>query len=1158
MVHQERIWVCTLLIGIALAIAGCSSRTGEPAVKLHRQAFSVDDDITPRTMTITLPSQANLQGPVLSAQESLELAPGAKVLSAPGLPSLAISLGGRPVEIGTGAQIVGLVARPGIQLFANAKVTGNVITSGTVTRESGSSIAGTIQEHAVLDPLKSFAWSEARGTGPIVTVKSDQVTTLQPGTYGSVKVLARGRLKLQSGVYKFSSLYVKSGATVELPPSGRVVVNIFDDWESKGTWLNQTGAGNTLFVFFGDEILLARGFVGTVVASSAQIQLGTGSYNGAFFGKEVLLSSGTVVQHVPFQGWDSVLPPKPFVNCVAQVGPGRFAALFGYENVLDHAVTIPPGPSNNLSPVGPHATLPIPLFTPGREERALWAELVGGELVWQVDGQIARATQLSRACTVDAAYPSRPVTEARGDGPSPPLALKQKPPPYSFVSRVVERPSVNVATSLSGSSGVVALAAPAPAAAAQTGVQPFTISVTRVRYDGPLKTLEKQRLEVETWIEDQHFDRRRVFTCPASACVGPFPVVPPEPYSANLPVSLPVIHVGLALWQDNKVPLVSDDVLIVADLVIDPATGKAISGVAGPAKDRQSPISPADLEGRCVGAGSASLCWSVEPFGPPQITGNTQICANWTAAYVDEGFGEGKQGTPLGQSGLKTYPASFAFFQLNVTDEQGTTPMQGQLDQDGCVPGGFPSQQLVFRQSNPLNFSMSVLAFFSRPTPTGTINYSLSTAIAALPLRVEFTSSDAAQPPFDQWSSTGGAWKIPPDRIELKNEQFTPITNVAATISTMLSAPDTGIADGTYQGVYGDGCQLKEGGVVTSIDSCWNGSRLLIGPATKPLGAPSCRIDSDCQGAQLCYKDPGGVSLSPMPCVADSPTCSCMWPDQSRWKFVTAHEAGHQFQHSSVGSITPSYNFDCPPGQPNCGGERSRFNGTLLDPAFIDERCGCQHVKAANGDHCLQSLERSSGAQVEGFAQFFASRIWNEPTSPSCTFVYYKEFAEQTCAPGAVCEDFFAPNANLLLKSQLPPFPVSCAPPVGGTWFKWRNNYCPMTDPVTGFVAADMGTERDWMGFLYGVNTGPGAATMDDIHMIYRFACSAPEPGQPPAAVPGFCRNATAAWNEVRNRGILEQAGFVQGINLRFSADPIARKRARDLGDAFGVSENLQ
>jgi len=94
-------------------------------------------------------------------------------------------------------------------------------------------------------------------------------------------------LKLQSGVYKFSSLYVKSGATVELPASGRVVVNIFDDWESKGTWLNQTGAGNTLFVFFGDEILLARGFVGTVVASSAQIQLETGSYNGAFFGKEV-------------------------------------------------------------------------------------------------------------------------------------------------------------------------------------------------------------------------------------------------------------------------------------------------------------------------------------------------------------------------------------------------------------------------------------------------------------------------------------------------------------------------------------------------------------------------------------------------------------------------------------------------------------------------------------------------------------------------------------------------------------------------------------------------------------------------------------------------------------------------------------------------------
>ena len=50
-----------------------------------------------------------------------------------------------------------------------------------------------------------------------------------------------------------------------------------------------------------------------------------------------------------------------------------------------------------------------------------------------------------------------------------------------------------------------------------------------------------------------------------------------------------------------------------------------------------------------------------------------------------------------------------------------------------------------------------------------------------------------------------------------------------------------------------------------------------------------------------------------------------------------------------------------------------------------------------NKQHCLQSLETSGSAQIEGFAQFYASKIFNNRADSDCTFVYYKEFVDQVC-----------------------------------------------------------------------------------------------------------------------------------------------------------------
>lgn len=152
-------------------------------------------------------------------------------------------------------------------------------------------------------------------------------------------------------------------------------------------------------------------------------------------------------------------------------------------------------------------------------------------------------------------------------------------------------------------------------------------------------------------------------------------------------------------------------------------------------------------------------------------------------------------------------------------------------------------------------------------------------------------------------------------------------------------------------------------------------------------------------------------------------------------KYVVAHEFGHILQESAMG--LPHYDYDQNAAQ------------TL---------CRCDHVVSANNLHCLQSRELTGAAQIEGFAQFFASRVFNSPAGSDCTFVYYKEFKN--------------PDGSV----SSPPLARDCKAHV-----HWMENYC---------LAANAGTEQDWMNFLYNVNTVSANRTMmNDLANIYVSAC---------------------------------------------------------------------
>lgn len=164
----------------------------------------------------------------------------------------------------------------------------------------------------------------------------------------------------------------------------------------------------------------------------------------------------------------------------------------------------------------------------------------------------------------------------------------------------------------------------------------------------------------------------------------------------------------------------------------------------------------------------------------------------------------------------------------------------------------------------------------------------------------------------------------------------------------------------------------------------------------------------------------------------------------SRSKITIAHEFGHSVQGRNMGFQYYDYGWSV--GTP--------------------DMCNCTHVtgSGSNSIHCLQSREIIGGAEVEGFAQFYASRIWNDPSSSSCEFTYYKRFRT---SPTTVLD---------------PPIVLSCKNAIGSNP-KWMITNCDSTNE---------GIEYDWMLFLYGINTANTTerTTVNNLSDIYKVMCN--------------------------------------------------------------------
>jgi hypothetical protein len=622
--------------------------------------------------------------------------------------------------------------------------------------------------------------------------------------------------------------------------------------------------------------------------------------------------------------------------------------------------------------------------------------------------------------------------------------------------------------------------------------------------------------------------------------------------------------------------------------------------------------------------GDNQVSWSLAATGNPVLTAvpfdattRVAVCANWTGYFVDEGLSlqdgitEQFTGKHL-DDGLRVrgYRASYARYELATKGLAGSHKQSGFLDHDGCVPGGVATAALAYSKdvtdgsAGGVSLYLRVEGALTNREPVG------SAFIIYEPIQGEnvVVTKEFQYTRFDDqpgWTEANGLM-LPPAEVELTREHRDGGSTAAAIVSHVLRRlHDENVALWpevvdvlTGTGNVGLGTRDYQGNDVPNSNAYEHAE---IGPAffpcadldaeptaTSPCARKVCAADSDCPGGQHCAKkDDAGDGC-------EGGECYCAYAEDSSNKYIITHELGHLMQRGLLGGVLTSggYAFSCPNG--NCeatngqsvyGRISSQESTEVVDPPFMDPVCGCRHVKAANGEHCIQSIEHISMAHLEGFGHFFSSFIWNAPSQPNCRFNYYKEVLDvgaDSCrhrlADGSrdqdACSDYAITNpldgTVTPAAISLPPITFDC-----DEAFKWRNNNrCAVDSSVEPIGKSTMGTELDWMAFLYAVSRQVG---FNEVMGLHKAACrrtgdinrpcvvqtgldSEGRPiwdvGDPMSWVDGLLGgNIDTESGQVVNQR--QHGGFLSGAQRKYGGalDPRA-VLIGTTGDAHGVSDN--
>ncbi|MGH7271084.1 MAG: hypothetical protein ACREJ3_11695, partial [Polyangiaceae bacterium] len=146
----------------------------------------------------------------LYANGLLQIGNDATVQESDGTPAAVVNAGSVLTSYGDAATTGDLWSNAGVLLDEQAEVFGGVTTAVTLTQESGAVVTGSVSEHAslTLPDLHGFAVSFPSNNRGNVLALPGFTNTLAPGSYDNVVITPAATLKLQAGVYYFTSLSI--------------------------------------------------------------------------------------------------------------------------------------------------------------------------------------------------------------------------------------------------------------------------------------------------------------------------------------------------------------------------------------------------------------------------------------------------------------------------------------------------------------------------------------------------------------------------------------------------------------------------------------------------------------------------------------------------------------------------------------------------------------------------------------------------------------------------------------------------------------------------------------------------------------------------------------------------------------------------------------
>lgn len=1067
--------VWSALLGVACVISGCSQpQSKEPA------RSAADQELTgTQTLSLSLPSGAALNDVAVGANGSLAVSDRTKLVTRSGLRAALSNVGSTSTNIGADTDVGSLYSQADVMLRERARVDGFVRTAGTVAEQNAVVITGGRQEHATLAPINNLIWKVTLPpAGSSFSVEPDQRWTIPPGSYGDVSVKSRAHLALSSGTYFFSSLNNEPQAVFELDTrSAPIIVYSTGGFTFKGSNAFQGDDASVLWVSLAtSQVAVESAFTGTIIAPNGSIRLAPlagPSYRGTFFARDLLIEAGDQVTLDPFKHWELIFPVKPIIECTNQFDQTRLNAVVGYDNPLDIPITVPLGANNQ---VVPSLGDPPTTFEPGIHHNVAVIPFTAPSLTWSLFQISVTASSSTPQCSLAQLSQALPPahTGLASESAGPPSAPAEARivgnigGPGRSTRALPERFGVTQSQDLAsrdpsahGKLGAVQQAAGLPTGTFKVTIGSMNIGNDAACWGGdPIVTVivNGKQIGHEVIPTDCGF---------ISACA--------TLYFPNFVFEAPDIS---ATDEDVQVRVILDDQdtrLCGCDVLGDsPCTQREI--------DSTLTVSNLGTAFKHLEHDGWQLGITIEGNGRPRA------CMNWKGEYLDAVNADRSSASDdyLTSPTPAQYPASGAIAEVTIKNGPLSQTYTGPLDKDGCVPPEFSpdiSLWTLAPSDGPTGLTATMRwssEFCVDPTGNGCIDPSDGKRSAGGRVIVSHAAAQGTpvtscvvltqdpsltDPDCQVVHSNEGAFAafkdgLPPAKVGVGSGNEDDVTRISAIVSNLYrreaeTGGELGLSTGLVAQHRGNGsplisivadglCDLGHG----IFDSCSQGSTIFYRPDQ------CCSIDnfSHCRDVP-----PEGCSVD-----KDNNKEHRLLGD-SYWKYVVAHEIGHQIQDRLWG--TGNFEYGDGPGIP---GETAK--------------CSCTHVSSSNQLHCLQSAELPDAAQIEGFAQYFASRAYNRDEDSTCTFRYYKEFLDNSCRVGVPLACSIRTDGLTL---NLPPVPFDCRTP-----FRWRNNNCLTgSAPSTSAVAA-LGTEIDWMGFyLAWVTSGANRSTTLDMANSYLTAC---------------------------------------------------------------------